>query len=565
MDFTAKKAPANERLDEEFRASEQLSAESLSAAGEFQDAEDNKPVEPIHPLERIKQLYQRYPKLSKTLLASIIIHAIIIFYMPPEYITLMFGPPGNSETGQPLQITLTGDLADVQQAADQGENEGDQSGDFSGSVDGKWADLLQRLEANKNLSQSFPQKYEDLYSDGRVSDSYIRRNRQHEDIVVKEVFPTIYEIDKPFKDILAAAPKKLDEYMERNEVIEEFRNWNEGKTKNVIKLNISDNKKGKVKKGPLHFAKPDRSKYFDDTLKQSKESQLSNFIRQYFDYDPDQGDLPIATRELYYDNLQRLAYPFSSDPTYFYLDYYLENLNKEDFLNHSIYQAAQLDGSKTQTELLFALQDIYHIQQRAWNNYFNFKSLYKRLPQERKNRLRTETLRRVDQRYEQVLADKNIKNYQEIRDLYTKKRTEIMDYILEKSPQQYRTADARFERAAIQWEHGVDSNKSEELDAAAKDWLELQNLMQNSSADEFLNKSALQKMLPWLQRFTASKTPLEKRSLQVRIDQLLQFRFQDRLQQKRQREEKILWPKNAGETGSKNANKNANKNGRNHG
>jgi hypothetical protein len=89
----------------------------------------------------------------------------------------------------------------------------------------------------------------------------------------------------------------------------------------------------------------------------------------------------------------------------------------------------------------------------------------------------------------------------------------------------------------------VDAYKPEEMLAAVNAWLDLQKQTQNASSDEFLNKSALQKMLPWLQRFAASKTPLEQRSIQVRIDQLLQFRYQERLQAKRKREEKILWPK----------------------
>jgi len=497
--------------------------------------------------DRLLAIYQKYPRLSKTFIASIVVHAIVIFYMPPEFITLVFGPPGKAQRQQSIAITLKGDISELSKGDQDGDQQGDQQGEFPGG-NGKWNDLLQRLEENSKLTQSFPQKYEDLLSNESVGDSYIYRDRHHQDIVVKEVFPTIYEIDKPFKDILAAAPKKLDEYLERNEVIDQYRDWRLGKPNQPIKLNISGNLKGKVKKGPLNFPKNARSEYFDDTLKQSKEAQLSNFIREYFTYDPDKGDLPIATRELYYDNLQRLAYPFSSDPTYFYLDYYLENLNKEDFLNHSIYQASQLDSSKTQTELLFALQDIYHIQQHAWNYYFNFESLYKTLPTEKKNRLRTETLKRVDERYKKVLQDKNIKNYSEIRELYSKKRMEIMDYVLEKSPDQYRRNDALFEKAAIEWQLGAETNDMQHMQNASSAWLQLfqsvaEQTPPQAGEKDFLSRNTLFKLAPLLQHYQNAKNDIEKRALQIQIDQTLNLRFQDRLIVKRLREEKILWPK----------------------
>ena len=499
-------------------------------------------------IEKLKYIYRTYPRLSKTFLASIVVHAIIIFYMPPQLVTLIFGPPGNAKQQRPISIVLKGDIGDLAKAQKEGQQDGEEQGEFNGG-NGKWADLLKRLQENAELTQSFPQKYEDLLSNRSVGDSYVHRDRKHQDIVVKEVFPTIYEIDKPFKDILAAAPKKLDEYLERNEVIEQYRDWRMGKPDQPIKLNISSDKKGKLKRGPLKFPKNERSQYFDDTLTQSKEAQLSNFIRQYFSYDPDKGDLPIATRELYYDNLQRLAYPFSSDPTYFYLDYYLENLNKEDFLNHSIYQASQLDGSKTQTELLFALQDIYHIQERAWNYYFNFESMYKVMPADKKNRLRNETLRRVDERYKKILEQKHISDYKEIRDLYSKKRMEIMDYILEKSPGHYRNNDALFEKAAIEWEWGTENNDPQHMQNAVTSWLQLYQSLGNNAAaqhndDEFLNHDALLRLAPMLQRYQMANNDLEKRALQVQIDQTLTFRFQQRLQAKRAREEQILWPRN---------------------
>src|SRR5690606_11159255 len=115
-----------------------------------------------------------------------------------------------------------------------------------------------------------------------------------------------------------------------------------------------------------------------------KTQQLSNFINRYFQYDPNEGDLPIATRELYFKNLERLLYSFSSDQTYLYLDFYLENLNKADFLYQALNQAARLDGTKTATELLFTIERIYEIQQRAWKAYFEFDGLYADIPVEKR-------------------------------------------------------------------------------------------------------------------------------------------------------------------------------------
>ena len=64
----------------------------------------------------------------------------------------------------------------------------------------------------------------------------------------------------------------------------------------------------------------------------------------------------MAIRELYYQNLQRLAYVFSPDPTYFMLDYFQENLNKEDFLKNSLYLVSKNLGSKAATEMLLLLK-----------------------------------------------------------------------------------------------------------------------------------------------------------------------------------------------------------------
>ena len=166
--------------------------------------------------------------------------------------------------------------------------------------------------------------------------------------MVKDVFPTIHNIDQHFEEILNAAPERLEEYVRRNKIIEQYRDPKVSDRADLMEVNFKEiTKNGTL--GPLNFPAPARQQYFDETLAEDKTLQLSNFINKYYDYDPNNGDLPIATRELYYQNLERLIYSFSNDPTYFYLDYYFENLNKEDFLFNALNSASKLDGTKTAT------------------------------------------------------------------------------------------------------------------------------------------------------------------------------------------------------------------------
>jgi hypothetical protein len=259
-------------------------------------------------------------------------------------------------------------------------------------------------------------------------------------------------------------------------------------------------------------------------------------------YDPDEGDLPIATRELYYDNLQRIAYIFSSDPTYFYLDYFLENLNKEEFLKNSLYQAASLDGSKTQTELLFAIEDIYHIQQRAWNYYFSFGNMKNNLTEEKKNRLRNETLRRVHERYKNVLKEKGINQYNDIIALYSNKRLEIMDYILEHTPDGYRKNDALFERAFINWQQGVMANQADKKLLAIMQWLAITpDTMRADANTDFLSRESWQQLIPLLKGYLVANQA-ERQMAETKIQVTLNQRNQNKMAAKQAREERLLWP-----------------------
>ena len=483
--------------------------------------------------------------LTVFFLGSVLFHIVLIFFEPLDLLDPELVIPEVSRSGgQEMQIKLMD--AEQSEAFLSSQAQDSQNSDSladSLNVDQeKWGELLERLKNNSNLTSSFKQVFEDFRPDSKTSRSYIYRDRRQEDIVVKEVFPTIHNIDKNFKEILNAAPKELTDHNKRNEIIRDYRKLQQGNlSTKTLKISLTD-KNDKAKKSPLHFPAEERKKYFDDTLTLPKEVQLNNFVRRYFSYDPDEGDLPVATRELYYDNLQRIAYIFSSDPTYFYLDYFLENLNKEEFLKNSLYQAASLDGSKTQTELLFAIEDIYHIQQRAWNYYFNFGNLKNKLTEEKKNRLRNETLRRVHERYKDVLKEKGVSQYKDILALYSRKRIEIMDYILEHTPDGYRKNDALFERAFVDWQEGVMANKTEKKLLAIKQWLSITpNTTQTDGNTDFLNRETWEKLMPLLKQYLIGNQA-ERQMTQTNIQVMLNQRNQSKMVEKQAREERLLWP-----------------------
>jgi len=477
--------------------------------------------------------------------ASVVFHIVLIFFEPPNLIEAEpISLELSSSAGEQMKIKLI-DAGQSGAFLSNGAQDSLNMNSLEGILDidqEKWGELIERLKDNANLTSAFKQVYEDFRPENNTSRSYIYRDRRQEDIVVKEVFPTIYSIDKDFSEILNAAPKELDEHNKRNEIIRDFRKLQQGQlTQNALKITLTD-KGDKLNKIPLVFAQEDRKKYFDDTLKLPKEVQLNNFVRRYFSYDPDEGDLPIATRELYYNNLQRIAYIFSNDPTYFYLDYFLENLNKEDFLKNSLQQAASLDKTKTQTELLFAIEDIYHIQQRAWNYYFSFGNIKNNLPEEKKNRLRNETLRRVYERYKDVLKEKGVSNNNDILALYSRKRVEIMDYIIQNTPQGYRKNDALFERAVIHWQQGVMANQENEKLLAIEQWLSISSdNTQASDNSEFLNYEAWSKLIPLLKEYLMEHQA-ERQLTQTKIQLTLNQRNQTRLAAKQAREERLLWP-----------------------
>lgn len=419
------------------------------------------------------------------------------------------------------------------------------SGGSLGGVDqDKWGDLIQRLENNTGFKDGYIQTYEDLIKNSKVGNTYIHRDRKHEDIVIKEVFPTIHNIDQSFEDILKAAPDHLSEFDKRNDIIEQYRSQN-AIEKTTLKIDIiSKIESGNL--GPLEFPPSERQAFFDKTLTIDKSQQLSDFITQYFQYDPDEGDLPIATRELYSKNLERLLYSFSKDPTYAYLDFYLENLNKEYFLHNALNQASSLHGSKTATELLFAIERIYEIQQRAWTTYFKFKSIHKNIPQDKKNRLRVETLRRVNERYKEVLQEKEIENIADLEKKYRQRRYEIIEYIIKNTPDAYRLQDALFDKASILWEMGLKKDDKKLKLQAINQWQSLINdAKQNNFPDnayyDYSHATDL-KLLDALLSAHQREYGTKKEGYVKHINNFLLRRHSKRLASKREREKRILWP-----------------------
>ena len=396
-----------------------------------------------------------------------------------------------------------------------------------------WKDLLKRLNDTKGLRKNFKEDFENIIKDGNVSDSYIYRNRVYEDIIVKEVFPTVHSIEKPFQDEIKNSPEELARHEERNEIIKKFRNEIEDDPE-VISTKIQKDNELKNLKPPLQISDAERKKYFDETLTLPKEEQLSDFIEKYIGHDPDKGDLPLMFRDLYYQNLQRLAYTFSPDSTYFSVDYLQENLNKEDYLKNSMNLLSELKGTKTATEILFTLENIYEIQSNAIGQYFINQENYKSLNPEQKKQIRVETLRQVVERYAPILKEKNINTHEDALKLYHKKKIEIMDYLLATTPENYRKSDALFEKGRILWDRGMKTGSAKEKKEAVQIWGQIESI---PSSGDFINKDIHQQLKPIVQEWRNTLSPQAENQIQS----YLSMRLTPSLTEKKQREDRLLW------------------------
>ncbi|WCL50351.1 hypothetical protein [Leptospira sp. GIMC2001] len=441
-----------------------------------------------------------------------------------------------------IEFSMDGEDGDSGNPGEFGEMPTNPEFDKSKFGEGQWKDLVEKLEESSNLRKNFKNSYDNIVKDGSVPDSYIYRNREYEDITVKEVFPTIHNIDKPFEEEIRQAPADLVTHQERNKIIDLYRNkTDEG---DVIQINVESDGE-KTNKSVLEMPKQDRMTYLDQSITKKKEIQMKEFISRFMNYDPDKGDLPNFVRDLYYENLQRLAYPFSSDPTYFSIDYFQENLNKEDFLKHSLALYSEFQENKVGTEILFTLENIYDIQSRALAEYFKNAALLSSLSPEQKKQLRVEVIRRVLEKYKPILKEKNIKSMEDVNRLYTQKKLEIMDTILKNTPDNYRRSDAVFEKGRIHWEYSQTLPPEKRIDhqnAAIQLWKSLR-LGQSNSGD-FLNSTALEDVMGVLNSSSVNALGMIDFNSQNHISFILRNRISKQLNEKKIREDKLLWKKN---------------------
>ncbi len=409
------------------------------------------------------------------------------------------------------------------------ENQGKIKEKYEGT---EWKDLVENLEKTKDLRKNFKEDFQNnILQNGGATDRYIKRYRHYEDMVVKEVLPTLGSIDEPFSKNLDKADEVLEKHRERNEIIEKFRS---GDGDEPIKLEIAK-KKPNRSDIPLKMSEEEMNQYLDETLKNQKEEQMEEFRQKYAaGYDPDKGDLPKLFRELYYKNLRRIAYNFSPDPTYFAADYFEENLNKEDYLRNVMELVKKWKGTKTATEILFTIFDIYSIQERAVGEVLQMKTVLKNQNPADKNQIRSETIRRITEKYDPILAKKGIRTSADASRLYDTKKLEILNYILETSPEGYRKNDALFEKGRVLFEKSYRSN-SQSFEEAIEVWKKIQP----EKDKEFVFSGSHERLKEALKEI--EKNPSSAGIIRMQVLNILQMREAESIEKKREREQRLLW------------------------
>ncbi|MDZ4725927.1 MAG: hypothetical protein SH817_07210 [Leptospira sp.] len=497
-------------------------------------------------------------RLAIAIYLSLAFHTSFLIYSfnssDSMYRTLYCGPPWIYETEEESESELSfefskskgdGDSFGKDSEGEEGKEEGQgEKGKTDGFAKGKyeggtWDKLVKDLESTSDLRKNFKNDFENIFPNSGVTDSYIRRNREYEDIIVKEVFPTLPTIRDPFKVDLEEAEDNLAVHKERNRIIEEFRKGDDESPPITMKLSLEGER---PPRNPLQMGKPDRSQYLDKTLKYKKEKQLEEFISKFMGYDPNKGDLSSFVRDLYYENLQRLAYNFSGDPSYFVIDYFQENLNKEDFLKQMMALLSQNLGTKVGTEILFTLENIYDIQARALNEYFKSLALLNAATDEQKKTIRYETIRRVVEKYKPILKQKQIRNAKDVERAYATKRLQMMDTLIANTPGGYRLSDAYFEKGRILWESGMYRGDEKLLNEAIAEWSKIKSLKKDDG--EFLASKTYDSLLiamldGGLRDSFGNLSPIAKE----RIDMVIRYRLSEILEKKKLREDKLLWPK----------------------
>ncbi len=451
-------------------------------------------------------------------------------------VQMMPPPPSQGQQGQGEKPDDGGGFQNGPMA-DSGKNgKGDFAEEF-GIPGGKWKEQLDRTEEGEELNDNFGSKEDESAPINKtVPEEYRKRKRDYRNIIAKDIFPTLKTIEKPFREEIKEAPQELEKMLDRNEVIENYRLWREGKAipdKKRTKVALKTPRAGTA--GALAFDESARRKYFDETLSEPKDQQLDRFLKEYGNFDPNEGDLPRAIRELYYENLQRVASSFHTDMTYLAIDYFHEALNKEEFLRKALDAVSKKKGTKYATEILFAIENIYEIQGRALKLLYEVKRHIASLPPKSKDNIRVQTLEKVVQRYIPLAEKKGIRNERDALQHYYLKRTEVLDYLLENTPGGYRTKDATFAKAKVFWESSDPMNPGSWQNAkrAVDLWRSIDQL---SDGGDFVASEAHSAMRDALQKF---KTFLSPETTQIRI--ALEKETYKIMQKKTERENRLLW------------------------
>lgn len=430
----------------------------------------------------------------------------------------------NKETTKRLQIPPDKDdkkmLEDFKKYM---ENEYSMSKEDSG-------ELLDLLDKTRGMERQNPISPDKLIPDSGVDKKYILRERQYKDITLKDVFPTLKTIRKPFEEILRHSEDDLIFFEKRNSIIRDFESYQNGEKFHHHQFRITIKNKTEKSRPPLFFPHNKRMAYLDKSIGESKEDQLQNFIRNFLGYHPQKGDLPVFIRDLYFQNLQRIAYRFSYDPTYFYIDYFQENLNKESFLKNSLHLMSILPGTRSQIELGFSVENIYEIQSNAWDFYFEFRDMNPDLKvrENPPNRIRTLTL--LEKKYRRMLEKEQIKDRSTLRKLYFQRRLEIMDFLEKQSPDRYRIADIYYQRGRIYWQQYSDQNNPIYKKKAIEEWKKIPSLV---SREDIFRKEYTE-----LIRILHS-SPDNSAEINIRLFFLRDLR--EKLSEKKERESRLLW------------------------
>lgn len=450
---------------------------------------------------------------------------------------VMPAPKAPGKPGQESNPSDGGGFDHGPMADSQGKGQGDFAEEF-GIPGGKWKEQLDRTEEGEALNDNYGGKSEEKNSiNNAVPEEYRNRKRDYRNIIAKDIFPTLNNLDKPFREEIKEAPQELEKMHDRNEVIENYRLWREGKAipdKKRTKVIVNRTKEGAL--GQLNFDEKARRKYFDETLSDPKEQQLDRFLSDYGKFDPNEGDLPRAIRDLYYENLQRVASTFNaSDPTYLAIDYYHEALNKEEFLRKALDVVSKKKGTKYATEILFAIENIYEIQGRALHMLFDMKKHIDSLPPKARENIRVQTLDKVAKRYLPIAEKKGIRSGAAAMQHYYLKRTESLDYLIENAPGGYRVKDATFAKGRVFWESVEPGNPASWQNArrAVDIWRTVDNLSDNG---DFLSGEIHTAMKESLTKFKTLNS-LEGQ----RIAQSLMQNNAKLMQKKIERENRILW------------------------